>query len=334
MIELVRAVERAGVPKGEFLKAASLAPAWLEHDDHRLRRNDVFRACQVALDLTRDAAFGLHWGEWLTASSFNLISHLLVHATNLTQALETFRRFGQLLTDEVGLELVERDDTAELRSADLPELPLPMQRLTAEMLMLGFLRLIQHFAGPNEKNASVCFKHPAPSYHAEYARIFGGAVRFDQPYTGLAFSKALLHARSPQVDEGLYGTLSDLAERRLLRLQTDAPYAVQVRHLLMQQRTPHRVAMGQIARQLGISVRSLHRRLTEEGQPYGALAIEASAALAKSLLLDQRHTIQEAAHAMGFSSVSSFHRAFRRWTGTTPASIRTQGANPRSTRAS
>jgi AraC-like DNA-binding protein len=82
--------------------------------------------------------------------------------------------------------------------------------------------------------------------------------------------------------------------------------------------------MRQVAQRLGLSVRSLHRRLSEEQQSYVALANEVSAQRAKQLLIDERRTIQETAHAMGFTNVSSFHRAFRRWTGVTPAAFREQ----------
>jgi AraC-like DNA-binding protein len=317
VIELVRAVERSGVARTEFLRAAGIEPEWLHSDDFRMRREDVFRLCQVALEVTRDPAFGLHWGEWITTSSFNLVSHLLAHASNLRSALDTLHRFGGLVTDEVRIELVEKGDTAEIRTLDMVDQPLPIRRLTAEMVTLGVLGLLRHFGGPKATVSRACFQYAAPDYRSEYTRIFAGAERFDQPYTGVAFARALLHAQSPQKDEDLYTTLSDLAARRLQRLQARAPYSVRVLHHLLQQRAPQQIAMGQVARGLGVSVRSLHRRLTEEGRSYASLASEAAALRAKRLL-DEGRTIHETAHAMGFSKVSSFHRAFRRWTGVTP----------------
>jgi AraC-like DNA-binding protein len=291
-----------------------------------MRRNDLFRLCLVAIDVTHDPALGLHWGEWITTSSFNLVSHLLAHASNLRSALETLHRFGPLLADDIGIELVEQDDVAEIRTRDMADQPLAIRRLTAEMVTLGILGLIQHFGGLSAKVSRACFQFPAPEYRGEYTRIFGGAECFDQPYTGVVFARALLHAQSPQKDEDLYTTLSDLAARRLQRLQARAPYAVLVLNQLLQQRGPHRVAMGTIARKLGVSVRSLHRRLTEEGRSYASLTSEAAALLAKRHLLDEGRTIHETAHAMGFSKVASFHRAFRRWTGTTPGALRAQAA--------
>jgi AraC-like DNA-binding protein len=73
---------------------------------------------------------------------------------------------------------------------------------------------------------------------------------------------------------------------------------------------------------LDVSVRSLHRRLADEGQSYVAIANEASGVLAKRLIAEENRTIQETAFLMGFNDVSSFHRAFKRWTGTTPTKFR------------
>jgi hypothetical protein len=165
--ELVMAVERAGVDRDEFLRrSAELRPGWLDADDLRLPRSDAFALCGVALDVTRDPAFGLHWGEWLVANSFNLIPHLLAHAASLRDAVEALRRFGTLATDQLGLELVERDDEAELRRTDTTSEPLAIRRLCAELTALGLWRLVREFGGPHARITGVCFPYPEPSYRA------------------------------------------------------------------------------------------------------------------------------------------------------------------------
>ncbi|MFM2416817.1 MAG: hypothetical protein RL385_1540, partial [Pseudomonadota bacterium] len=73
---------------------------------------------------------------------------------------------------------------------------------------------------------------------------------------------------------------------------------------------------------LGLSARSLRRRLSEEGLTYSAVTEEALSIVAKRLLRVGRLSIQEAAFEMGFSDTTTFHRAFRRWTGTTPSAYR------------
>ena len=82
--------------------------------------------------------------------------------------------------------------------------------------------------------------------------------------------------------------------------------------------------MDAVARSLGLSARSLRRRLAMEGQTYERVADEAHAIMAKHLLTTTQLTLQETASTLGFSHMSTFHRAFKRWTGTTPLSYRAQ----------
>jgi AraC-like DNA-binding protein len=80
--------------------------------------------------------------------------------------------------------------------------------------------------------------------------------------------------------------------------------------------------MDEAARSVGLSVRSLRRRLSSEGSSYQTVANEALVIVAKHLLMPKQYSIQETAYAMGFADARSFHRAFRRWTGVTPGAYR------------
>ena len=126
----------------------------------------------------------------------------------------------------------------------------------------------------------------------------------------------------PVVD--VHDALQALAQRRLLRITQSTPYALRVRELLVQQPCPLRTDMRSIARLLDLSVRSLRRRLAEEGKSYNDVSDEALGIVATHLLQDKQRTIQETAYEMGFSDTSTFHRAFKRWTGTTPRAYRAQ----------
>lgn len=102
-------------------------------------------------------------------------------------------------------------------------------------------------------------------------------------------------------------------------------YADRVRELLLENGAQTRIDMNAVARSLGLSARSLRRRLCDEGISYNSIAEGALATLAKQLLADQARSIQETAYTMGFSDPSAFYRAFKRWTGTTPKTFRLYG---------
>ena len=277
--------------------------------------------CEIAMQLTGDPALGLHWAERLGESSFPPITNLFIHATNLRDALEMLRRFFRLLSDESRYEVVEEHDQVIVRRAGAFEGPPDVRRFTAEMFSLGLLNQIRRVSG-DAKPAMVAFDYPAPEYREEYARLFGNAACFDQPFTGIAFDRRVLTMRSPYQDDEMQEVLRSMAERRLLRITQHAPYALRVREVLVREAWPHRTDMQSVARALRISVRSLRRRLADEGTPYSELLNEALTTVAKDLLRDASRSIQDVSDAMGFMDKSTFHRAFKRWTGTTPNAYR------------
>lgn len=318
---LVDAIEQAGVPRARILQAARLTNEHIGSAEARVPRQEAYRLCELAVELTRDPAFGLHWGERLTESSFAPITNLLVHATDWREGLTLLHQFSRLLCDELPYQLEENGDEVVLRCLPLVGESMVARRFLAEMVTVGFLtqiRLISAGARPER----VSFDFPAPDYRAEYARVFQNVERFDQPYTGIVFTRALLDERSPYRDDDIREALHAMAEQRLMRIAHRTPYALRVREVLVREAWPHRTDMQSVAHALGLSVRSLRRRLADEGRPYGIILNEALAIVAKQLLRSDGRTIEEVSNAMGFADKSTFYRSFKRWTGMTPNAYR------------
>jgi AraC-like DNA-binding protein len=325
---LARAVEEAGVPRASLLRAAQLEPAQLEVVDAHLPRGTIYRLCELAVALTGDPALGLHWGERLDSSSFPPISQLIAHTATLRDAFDALSRFRPLLSEQLGYQLQERGGKVTVRCLSLAGEGIATQRLVSEMIVTGVLRLVRSFA-PRAPLECASFAYAAPSYRSEYARIFEGFEAFEQPFTGLVFDAALMAARTSHADDDLHAALHSVVQRRVLRLTQKTPYTLRVRDLLLARSAPQQHPMDEVARALGLSVRSLRRRLAAEGTPYSTIANEACATVSKRLLLEPHCTIQEVAFAMGFSDTSAFHRAFKRWTGMTPSAFRCE-TQPRS----
>ncbi|HKU41506.1 MAG TPA: AraC family transcriptional regulator [Polyangiales bacterium] len=320
---LADALEVSGVPATELLRAAQLGPEQLESSDIRLPRWEVYRLCELAMDLADDPAFGLHWAEHLSGNTFVPISHLIAHAPTLRHAFDALSHFQRLISDRYGYELTESSDRVTVRCLDLYGASPRMQRFTAEMITMGVIRLLRMYS-PRAQPERVCFAYSAPSYHAEYARLFERAPQFDQPFTGVVFDRALMSRPSQHKDEDLHEALCSIAERRVVNLTQRTSYAQRVHEYLVQH-DPRTSDMSTVARALGMSVRSLRRRLADEGKSYHDVAHDALASVAKRLLLEQRHSIQETAYELGFAEPATFHRAFKRWTGMTPNEYRSRG---------
>jgi len=318
---LVEAVEQVGVPRAELLRCAQLDPAQLDCEEACVPRSVVYRLCELALDSTRDPAFGLHWSEQLCGNAFNPVSHLVAHAATLRQGFESLHRFHRLLSDQPTFRLSERGDKVTVHCFNLGGASSRMQRFASEMLVLGVVRLIRSFCAQARVDA-VSFEYAMPEYHSEYTRVFGLAPRFEQPFTCIVFDRALMNIVSLHKDEDVHDALRVIAERRILRLTQHTPFTSRVRDVLVEQANTHQPDMNRVARALGLSRRSLRRRLVSEGTSYKAIVKEALAIVAKRYLRDRRLTIQETAYEMGFADTSTFHRAFKRWTGRTPSAYR------------
>jgi AraC-like DNA-binding protein len=318
---LVGASEGMGVPVTTLLQAAGLAPELLVGADGRVPLHDIYTVSELATELTGDPALGLHWVDRIDEGTLALLSPLLAHASTMRQAFAALARFYQLLCDHPHYEVSEQGDRVTLRMLDMAGASPRLLRFASEMIVGGFYRFIRHFKA-DARPLSLGFVYAAPAHRHAYAQFFDGVERFDQPFTGIVFDRALLDLPAPHQDEELHETLTSLAERRLLRVKNGKSYALRVRELVMGSGAPQRSDMETAARALGLSVRSLRRLLDAEGTSFSNILHETLVVTAKQLLDGGQRTIQETAHQMGFSGASAFHRAFRSWTGMTPAEYR------------
>jgi AraC-like DNA-binding protein len=323
---LVEALEHFGVSRERFFLAAPIDPDQLDRPDARLELEELDALLDLALTLSGDDAFGLRMGEMANTSNYNLAAHLVAHASTLREGIDSLLRFHQLLTDRPCFQLVEDGRTATvLYDAGLGSSR--ARRFRTELTVIGFYRMVKHF----DRNARplVAFDYPAPAYRAEYARVFEGAARFGQTFTGVAFDRDRLVSAQIHGDPELHAALVARAEKRVSQRADSAPYAERVRRYILDRAAPNRRDMEAVARALGLSARSLRRRLREEGVAFRDVVDGALGILAKRLIADNERPIEAAAYEMGFSHPSAFHRAFKRWTGDTPAASRPAGPQRR-----
>lgn len=318
---LLQAVADAGVPRARLLRAARIDPRGALGADAQLAQSKLFELFELSLDQTGDPAFGLHSIERMRSEAASPLAALMLHAMTLRDALRSMQEFRGLFGAEATFAFYEQDGKVWVRCQSYPDASLRAQRFLAEVSLGGLYRFLRDFryGSPAEQ---VTFAYPAPEYASEYQRFFDARARFEQSFTGLCFDAAHLSAPAPNADSELHETLSLYAKRRLLHLTEHVPWSRRVHEALVWQPAPRNMTMPYVARRLGVSVRSLRRYLSNEGKAFAELANDALAEIAKSCLLDERRTIMQTAHELGFADNTAFHRAFKRWTGLTPMAYR------------
>jgi AraC-like DNA-binding protein len=318
---LLDAVRRAGGDPIRLRHAAGIEADALSVMDGRMARTQFSALCELAVELSGDPALGLHWAERMEEGTFGPVSYALAHSASLRHAVASLVQLRGLVSDQHCLQLVELSGTATVRVLLGRDDCLAVQRFGAEMMVTGLLRLLRR-AGPDARPSLVQFEYGAPAHAAEYARVFRCPLAFDRPFTGITLPRSLLDAPAANVDEDVHDLLHALAVRRLQHVTRTTPYALRVRDYLVRERRGQRTEMETVARAFQTSARTLRRHLSAEGRSYNDIATEALVVIAKQLLRDKRRSIGDTARDIGYANLSAFHRAFRRWTGTTPGAYR------------
>jgi AraC-like DNA-binding protein len=318
---LIEVVERAGLPRQQLMAAAKLELARLDDIVGGFALAEFSELQIQAMDLTADEALGVHLAEQTSEAAFDVVAHLAMHAATLRDAIALCAQFQRLVMDGTALSLREDGDTATLRCG-FPRSTARGDRMLAEFALAGLARLIGTFVGHGAHLRVVSFEHPRPAHAAAYARLFGGAVKFSQPFTGLEFARELLDRRQLHHHPELFSVLHTQAEARLGGIVRGQGFVDRVKQHLLSLPPSGTPDMDAVARALGISARSLRRRLAEEHVSYKALLQSVLEARATQMLSDPNRTIQETAHAMGFSDPAAFQRAFKRWKGVTPGEFK------------
>jgi len=323
---LIEAVETAGIPADEFVRAADVPMDRLSESYGWMDVAELDRLTQRAVELTGDNAFGLHWVERSPLMKFELLAMITASAPTLREALACLLRFQSLVYERPELEIVESESCVQLRVCPVASTELGL-RVRTEMAVLAFVRLMRYVGAPNEAVLRIAFLHRAPDYAQEYVRLFDGRASFGQIRSGIEIDPSWLDRRLHHANVELFRLLIVQGERVLANIQSTAGYAGQVRAYL-RRLFPRLPQMPEAARALALSERSLRRRLSEEGWSYSAILQESQLRLAQQLLGDPTLSIQQIGHDVGFTSTTAFHRAFKRWTGESPAAFRSTKLSP------
>jgi AraC-like DNA-binding protein len=321
---LAEAVDQAGFDRANLLDSAGVDPSLLADVEGRLDIERYDRLVGAALAVTGDPALGLRIGETAHGPTYNLVAHLVAHARTLRDGVQALIRFQRLLSDRPTFRIVESARIAKLVCDEYPGSE-ACYRTRVEMMVTGLYRLVHYFVR-DARLDRVAFDYAAPSYHRAYARVFGDLPEFDQPFAGVVLSRELLDATQPNHDADFQAVLEAQAERRISRLTGSATYADQVREYVIAHPPQEMRTMEAAARALGMSARSLRRRLSEEGACFQRIVDDALHALSRQHLSNRRRSIKEIASALGYSEQAGFCRAFRRWSGTSPTEYRARRA--------
>ncbi len=324
--KLLATLPALGLDAREVCAAAAFDARVCEQIDARVPLAVLHTLWEVVETRAGRADLALMSAERYQPSDYGLVGFVAMTSPSLGDAVTQVERYMRLWTDDPGLHLYD-DGRVEVvyraRLADRPGLRRATEATLAEVLHGGRL-VLQCCVVPRE----VCFQHPAPASEADRASFeafFGAPVRFDQAATWLRFDPADLARPLPRIDVKLGAFLKNLASTALTSRPTPDTLLDRLREIVANELPRGVPSIDVVARRLAVSGRTLRRRLEAEGTSFREVIDVTRAEMARTYVSDHRMPLSEVAFLLGFSEPSAFHRAFKRWTRTTPGAWRPRG---------
>jgi AraC-like DNA-binding protein len=317
---VIAALEAIGCATKTLLERAGISTAVLTDPDGRVSHRAMMAFWERACQATGDEHLGLHLAEAVSIDAFEVHAYALRASPSLRDAFRRGCRYQRLLHEGTNLRFEEGSLGGVLDHTTQAGLAVP--RHPAEFLMVVWLRLGRLVTDTTWWPDRVCFAHPAPQNTAEHFRVLGGSVEFNAGATSLQVSNTVLDLPNPHADQGLAALLDRYAQSMLNRVPQHVTLSDRVRSQLEQSMTGSPITATKVAQVLNLSPRSLHRGLVAENTSFRAMLDQIRHRRAVALLHNAQCGIDEVAFLLGFAELSSFYRAFRRWTGLTPARFR------------
>lgn len=324
-IEFVRSAlvsaQRYGLDIREALLAAGIAPQLIERDSSRVTPAQATRLVQALWDSTEDELLGVG-PKPVGRGTFRMISLGLIHSPDLRTALHRFVDFSSLATGFVATEFLDDGRTTRL-TLD------PTGHILTDQLLIDILTAVSHrFAGwligEQIPLTSVEMPYPSPVHADEYQLIYGITPTFDAATAAFTFHSTYLDAPVIRSEDDLFSFIRNSPADLLFRRDYQPTTASRVRKILER---GDRANAEDVARRLAVSPQHLRRLLREDGTSFREIREDILRDAAITSLVRGTETVDELSDRLGFSEPSAFRRAFRRWTGSSPGSYRSESAD-------
>ncbi len=321
--ELVSLCGRWGVTAQALLEGTGQTLEALKDPTARLPLDDCATLVERARRLTGEPALAFSMGLHMRLSWHGFLGFAAMTAGTVREALDLAERFSLTRTSAFGISTYVEGERGALVLEE--RVPLGgLREFAVIALLVGIARIAREVTGQTVPGLAEC-AFPEPDYaRALMARVGasqGGPMRFDAPAHRLVFDASVLDLPLVSADPSAMQLARAQCDRELAAIAEAGSFLGRVRAALHGGAGRTR-SVDEVARRLHLSTRTLKRRLAEHGASFSEVRDEVRRQRALLLLADRRVGLGEIADRLGYSDLANFTRAFRRWTGQTPAAYR------------
>jgi AraC-like DNA-binding protein len=307
--------------RDELVRICGLTPAELEDPDARIPVARIVELWRIVIERVRDPELGVRIGSGISGPELGIVGYAMHYSSTLGDALNRITRYCRIVNEAIQCTVEQRDDGVVVVLDAHPMLDALRHPIGARLS--GVLNVSREITGKEITPVEVQFPSPQPSELTLHRQFFRCTLKFEERRAALVLRRADLDLPVSNADGRLCGYLDRLSAEVLESLGQEKSFVDRVRRAIWTDLSGGHPCLHKAASFLGVSTRTLQRRLREEGTTFAELLEEFRRKMSLHLLRDKSLAVYEVAFLLGYSDPSAFYRAFRRWCGSSPYEYRT-----------
>jgi len=314
-------LRRAGNNLELLLSRVGMTIDQIDDPEQRIEVCDQVNFLEAAAEALNDEFLGFSLAEEFDCRDLGLLYYVMASSDTLGGALKRASRYSRLTNEAIVLQYREAlEPTLRLTYSGIPRLA---DRQQMEFCIAAMLRVSRILSGRQFSPQRVSMMHVRSEGISKFTRLIGNHIEFASEVDEIRFPAGSAEWVLVSADLRLNKILLNVCEESLsVRKSITGPFRITVENTIAPL-LPHGQAQAHvIAKKLGMSERSLARRLAEEDLTFKEVLQQHKANLASRYLEDERMPITRIAWLLGFEEASSFSHACKRWTGKSPRELR------------
>lgn len=326
LAQYLRFAQAQGLDRAQLLKGIDLTEDQLNHDNPHIPGEKLQALIAHVLEKTGLPVLGLLSGDFVEPHSYSVLGFITMNCTTLGEAIMRIAPFEKLVGDMGTTQIQAVNDEIHLHwHCTYPNLQVREQMVDNVFASwIAYARWLGNAEDEHPLRVELMRSAPAATFLHAYQQRWHCPVLFARPANKIIIEKSLLARPLRQPNPELRHTLEQHAHSKLARLAQGPNFQAELISHIQQLLSTGQLEQPLLAQRLNLSLRTLQRRIRQEGLNYQQLVDNERKARACEQLRHSNKSSEDIAQELGFIEVTSFYRSFKKWTGQTPAQFRAQ----------
>ncbi|MBK9925206.1 MAG: AraC family transcriptional regulator [Anaerolineales bacterium] len=303
-----------------FLRSLNVDPTKVRSFDTHIPIETYLLIQDKAAEYVNDPYFGLHMGEFAEVGSWSILGYMMMNCKNLGEVFEKSERYSRIIGNFIETRTEQKLNKIKVIFFTPPHTP-EMTRHCFDASLSSSVRMMRSLTSADINPLEVTFTCAEPASRSEYERFFQCPILFGQKENSFTLDASLVNTPIPMANPGLLEYFEKYAESFLAELDRKNEHTRAVTKIILSQLDDEELSINKVAKEMAVSVRTLQKRLDEEGVAFSDLYKDIRKRLAQKYLREN-YTVEQITYLLGFSEPSVFRKAFKKWSGVTPREYR------------